>query len=69
MRLVVSGLKALLVTVGSALLAIVCLLLFVVVAVAIRPLLMLGMVAGVVACCVISLFSPSFRHWFQSVGQ
>jgi uncharacterized membrane protein len=59
----------LLVTVASTLLAILGLLLFVVLAVAIRPLLMLALVAGVVVCCVLSYFSPSFRRWFESVGQ
>ncbi len=69
MRLVLAGARALLVTLGSVLLAIVGLLLFVVLAVAIRPLLMLALVAGVVVCCVLSYFSPSFRHWFESVGR
>ena len=69
MRAVFAGLRALLVTVGSVLLTIVGLLLFVVLAVAIRPILMLGLVAAVVVCCVLSLFSPSFRRWFESVGQ
>jgi predicted MFS family arabinose efflux permease len=69
MRLVLAGARALLVTLGSVLLAIVGLLLFVVLAVAIRPLLMLALVAGVVVSCVLSYFSPSFRRWFESVGR
>jgi hypothetical protein len=69
MRLVLTGLRTLLVTLGSVLLAIVGLLLFVVLAVAIRPLLMLGLLAGVAVCGVLSLFSPSFRRWFESVGR
>ncbi len=69
MRLVLAGLRALLVTVGFAVLAIVGVLLFVVLAVAIRPLLMLGLLAGVAVCGVLSFFSPSFRRWFESVGR
>ena len=59
MRLVLAGLRALLVTVGFAVLAIVGVLLFVVLAVAIRPLLMLGLLAGVAVCGVLSF---SARH-------
>jgi predicted MFS family arabinose efflux permease len=69
MRPVLAAVRGLLVTVGFVLLAIVGLLLFVVLAVAIRPLLMLGLVAGVVVSCLLSYFSPSFRRWFESVGQ
>ena len=69
MRLVLAGVRTLLFTVASILLGIVSLLLFVVLAVAIRPLLMLGLVAGVVVCSVLSCFSPSFRRWFATVGQ
>ncbi len=54
MRPVLAAVRGLLVTVGFVLLAIVGLLLFVVLAVAIRPLLMLGLVAGVVVSCLLS---------------
>ena len=51
------------------LLALVGLLLFAVVALAMRPVLMGIVIVGGLAAVVLSLFSPAFREWFEAAGE
>jgi glycine cleavage system H protein len=55
--------------VGFTVLAVVGLLLLTVVAVAMRPLLMIGFCVALVCCAALYYFSPAFRQWYDSVGE
>jgi len=65
----VTWLKKAALFVGLALLAVLGLLLFVVLAIAMRPLLMLALIVAALATVVLSCFSPGFRDWFEAVGE
>jgi glycine cleavage system H protein len=54
---------------GFILLGIVALLLLLTVAVAMRPLLIVGFLVAGLGCLVASYFSPAFREWFKTAGE
>jgi glycine cleavage system H protein len=53
----------------AAVLVVLGVLLLPVVAVAMRPLLMVGFIVAALGAAVLSLFSPAFREWFKTVGE
>lgn len=69
MSYAVQWLKSGLHILGFALVAIVAFILFAVVAVAVRPLLIVGFLLAAVAAAVVSIFSPAFRDWFEAASE
>ena len=53
---------------GVAMLLFVGLLLFVLLAVAMRPLLIVAAILAVIADLVLARFSPRSREWFEQIG-
>lgn len=66
---VVDWLKSGLLLVGVVLAAIGAIALFAVLAIAMRPLLILGLVLAAAAVAVLTVVSPTFREWFEAAGE
>lgn len=56
-------------TAGVVLLMIVGVVLFIVFAVAMRPILMVGFLVLAIGAAVLSAFNPRFRAWFERIGE
>ncbi len=68
MKTIMSLLKDGFVYTSLAVLAIAGFLLFLVLAVAVRPLLIVLAVVGTLVCLVLTRYSPRFREWFEAAG-
>ena len=63
MREVMAWIREALLTAGVFLLVLLALPLLVLLAIVVRPLLMVGTVVGLLVCLVLSRFSPRLRGW------
>ncbi|MHB8902305.1 MAG: glycine cleavage system protein H [Thermoguttaceae bacterium] len=69
MKSVSQWLSSVLSTAGVVALMVAALLLFLVFAVAMRPILMIGFLGLAIAAAIASAFDPRFRAWFEKVGE